>query len=80
MANNRMWIRCKACGDGHFFAKSMGGPWYQWVGSVDEEFFAEHQACSGDPSDDTGFELAYEHMPEGREHEEMRGGTWRSNR
>lgn len=48
MANNRLIIFCRGCGEGVAFAKHLGGEWYTDPrASCDnlDDFFTSHHAC-----------------------------------
>ena len=68
MANNRMYLRCKACGCGVLLAKSHGAgyatPSYSvgFEAQLDERvdgFFNKHDDCENNLEGE-GYELAYE--------------------
>ena len=70
MANNRMSLRCKICGEEIVIAKYYPNQWYQFRSKLDE-FFNEHQFCVYAASDEKLeelncdiehlYELIYEH-------------------
>ena len=72
MANQRMYLRCKACGAEKMIAKRMIGAYYtaggkDWADGWDK-WFEEHKwgFCAGDSeyNDLDIFELSYEHVDE----------------
>lgn len=65
MANNRMILRCRACGEQIVLAKNFGAEWYSHASQQRlDSFFAEHNICGLDlPKGekwDHQFELIYE--------------------
>lgn len=65
MADNRMYLLCKACGEAFFMGKRMGGGYY--IGDYHEKalrerlnaFYDKHEWCDGSDSLDC-FEIVYE--------------------
>ena len=48
MANNRMYLRCKHCGESILIAKRTQSPWYIFYDNLDgrlDEFFEKHGFC-----------------------------------
>ena len=67
MANDRMYIRCKGCGDLHFLAKELGDGYYTTHEGEElrrglDDFFDRHKCCHFDYCGKWhgGFELVYE--------------------
>lgn len=73
MANNRMYLRCRGCGEELMLGKTLGNGWYTPVGGVElDEFFERHEHCFCGLSEETcgcnpydsfhfePFELTYE--------------------
>lgn len=49
MANNRLYIRCRNCGQTIFLAKHFSTPWDLRRNSEDiQEFFNQHYACENE--------------------------------
>ena len=70
MANNRMYLRCKACGETFFLGKRFGGGYYigqyekyKGVSLMDRlnKFYDDHEYCGENGPD--CFELIYEETP-----------------
>ena len=70
MANNRMYLRCKGCGETFFLGKRFGGGYfiqqyeeYKGVPLMDRlnEFYDVHEWCGNEGLD--CFELIYEDTP-----------------
>ena len=64
MANQRMFLRCRSCGEQFFIGKRMRGGYYTG-GFVDSEkldlFYDRHVYCKGNGED--CYEIAYEFEP-----------------
>lgn len=66
MANNRMYLRCKACGEELYLGKHFMSGWYYENYHRDKvlledqlnEFYSEHIYCNGFPLE--CFEIHYE--------------------
>ena len=72
MANNRMRLKCRICGETLPMAKTMGSGYYLSPAfSIErlEKFLDDHAFCfrGEEPGDDGDFCIAYEHPNEGQE-------------
>jgi hypothetical protein len=71
MADNRMYLRCKVCGESFLLAKNLA-EWYSiYTGEHFGEFLDRHEGCfsEGCSSCENRFELVYEYtdgLPEKR--------------
>lgn len=74
MANQRMEIRCKVCGEEKFLAKRLGGNFYTLKQTMNrnewDRFFIKHEwghcrPCNDNPWGLDVFELVYEHADSG---------------
>lgn len=62
MANNRMYLTCRGCGEGFFLGKIMSSGYYQHMDDFQEKlnvFFDKHHCC-GDVHYENQYELRYE--------------------
>lgn len=69
MADNRMYLRCKVCGEAFMLAKNLA-EWYPiYTGEHFSEFLDRHEGCFLEDFSCDRFELVYEHpdgLPEKR--------------
>lgn len=66
MANNRMYLRCKNCGEVLLLGKTMGNGYYCYSSEIYyrlEEFYDEHNFCDKDKNKD---EILYCDTPLGK--------------
>ena len=62
MANNRMWIRCKCCGEFVGIGKHLAGPWYvpnEHLNKTLDDFFSKHAWCEN--TDSPFYDEKYSH-------------------
>ena len=63
MANDRIYMRCKSCGQKLYIGKSMGGGFYypDWMSELERklnDFYYDHTFCNG--GDEGTFDIVYE--------------------
>ena len=73
MANNRIYLRCQACGDTLFLGKTLlEGYWYESYDGVSlqaklNEFFMKHNYCLGTaPEAELPYDIKEFPLPEGK--------------
>lgn len=80
MANNRLYLTCRGCGETLFLGKHMmdGFYWQDYGGGPLQEqlneFFDKHIWCNGEPLE--CFDVEYEEEPEWRNKSIIRRGRW----